>query len=604
MGIPKYFRWVTTKHNNLIINPKIENNTSSLEPEDEVLADCKNIDNLFLDANCLIHPCCRQILKSNSKLIKEYNKFYKENCNDIKNNVNELTTLEKLMFDSVINYIIKLYDYVKPKNLLYIAIDGVAPRAKMEQQRTRRYRSYKEKTMRDNLYIKHNEEIEEYWDTNAITPGTTFMLKLSNYLQLNLKDKLDFPENFTLILSDTNSPGEGEHKIVEYIRNGDEDKICCIYGLDADLIMLSLCLKNKTFLLREAVNFGKVDMDELLFLSINLFKQRLQEEIILGIDNESDFEPDERVIIDYVFLCFLLGNDFLPHLVNLDIGEGSIGDLIDIYTKLIYIRKHYLINNNEIQYSFLQQILNQLYNTEDGTLIKFQKNIDRKRAYRKDSNHYSSNLDKDLDMLRFYPLMNKVDYIKLGDKKWRENYYKYYFHINSVHKNEDFINDICKKYLEGLQWNIKYYLEGCCSWKWYYPFRAAPCLRELCQYLNNRIYNTDFGLTKPYTPIQQLFLVIPIHSSHLLPDKYNEIVNSDSKNIVEYYPKDFELDLLNNVWLHECDPIIPTLQDDKILEVINKVNLNKIDSLKNKITNEPIYLYKPDIKRNVVLTIS
>ena len=584
MGIPKYFRWITNKYDDLIISQY------------------NKIDNLFLDANCLIHPCCRKVLKHNPEFIKQHLNDYKQNKKDIQHKIDVLSTLEERMFQDIVLYIQTLYHFVKPEHLLYVAIDGVAPRAKMEQQRVRRYRSYKEKQMIDALYEKYNQEKEPYWDTNAITPGTTFMLKLSHYLQNHLQMIGAEVDDFTIILSDTNIPGEGEHKIVEYIREHPKEDICCIYGLDADLIMLSLCLENPIYLLRESVQFGKVDMDTLLYFSIQIFKEKLQEEIIVGID-EPEFEPDERVIIDYVFLCFLLGNDFIPHLVNLDINENSIEYLMSVYTTLLSIRKHYLINGTDIQYSFLQQILNNIYNKEDALLQKLQLKIDNRKVYRKKKNHYPTDLDRELDLLRYYPIMNKDNTFKLGEDNWRSSYYKYYFNIHNIVKDTDYIDTLCNTYLEGLQWNLKYYIEGCCSWKWYYPYRAAPCLRELCQHLNNRIYTKPFEKTTPYTPVQQLMLVIPIFSIHLLPKPYRELFKNECRELVEFYPTDFKLDRLNHIWFHECNPIIPILKDERILNTFSPIKLNGLDVYKNRLSNQPIYIRKPIIKKNIKLTI-
>ena len=79
MGIPKYFRWITNKHSELIIDPKVDNTSYSLEIDNDVLNDINNIDNLFLDANCLIHPCCRTITgdEKNKSLIKKHFEDYK-----------------------------------------------------------------------------------------------------------------------------------------------------------------------------------------------------------------------------------------------------------------------------------------------------------------------------------------------------------------------------------------------------------------------------------------------------------------------------------------------------------------------------------------------
>ena len=243
---------------------------------------------------------------------------------------------------------VRLFNF-KPKQLLFIAIDGVAPRAKMEQQRKRRYRSSLEKKMINEILMKNNQKIKKNWDTNAIKPGTLFMLKLSHFLQKNLKKYMVkspyFKKSVKIILSDTNRVGEGEHKIVQFIRGNEliEKNINCIYGLDADLIMLSMCLNSKIYLLREGVHFGKINLDELLYFSIEYLKKYIFNEVKEHFDCiEDEFEIEqEKIINDYILLCFLLGNDFLPHLINLDIANNDIQKLLNIYINIEYKKNIY-----------------------------------------------------------------------------------------------------------------------------------------------------------------------------------------------------------------------------------------------------------------------
>ena len=100
------------------------------------------------------------------------------------------------MFNNIFEYTDKLINIIKPKKLIYMAVDGVAPRAKMNQQRSRRFRAAieaEEKKAKEieliaqwkSKGLKVPELTESSFDTNTITPGTTFMHRLSQALKVN-----------------------------------------------------------------------------------------------------------------------------------------------------------------------------------------------------------------------------------------------------------------------------------------------------------------------------------------------------------------------------------------------------------------------------------
>ena len=173
MGIPLFFKKLCEDYPESIIKN----------------IDVVNDNFLFLDLNCAIHPCCRKIVEM------DYNSLKKD-------------IYEKKMIVSVINYIKKLESHVNPK-LVYIAVDGVAPMAKIIQQRARRFKNALDRN-------------DESWDTNAISPGTEFMQKLNealfNYTIREQSNGSGVGE-IKYVLNDSSVPGEGEHKIVNYIRN-------------------------------------------------------------------------------------------------------------------------------------------------------------------------------------------------------------------------------------------------------------------------------------------------------------------------------------------------------------------------------------------------
>ena len=163
-----------------------------------------------MDLNCGIHYCCRQIIKDG----------YNKNKKDI---------IEKKMIENIISYINTLVDYSNPQKMLFIAIDGPAPKSKMSQQRMRRFKTFYERKELKKIEEKNNiqKPITDVWDTNAITPGTEFMDKLGKYL-LKIKDHLK-NKNLKVYLSDSNVPGEGEHKIFNYIKENDIKGKCYLW---------------------------------------------------------------------------------------------------------------------------------------------------------------------------------------------------------------------------------------------------------------------------------------------------------------------------------------------------------------------------------------
>jgi len=227
MGIPKFFRWLSERYP--LINQTIDFENAG-----------PDFDCLYLDMNGIIH-----------------------NCTHPKDDMKSLTAkTEEEMIVLVFKYIDNLVNIVKPKKLLYMAIDGVAPRAKMNQQRSRRFRTAKDAEIAmQQLLAKGEKPKDKPFDSNCITPGTEFMARLSNHLKFFIQKRIQEDatwRNMKVVFSGHEVPGEGEHKIMEYIRHQKaqpeyDPNLChCMYGLDADLIMLALVTHEPHFaLLRE-----------------------------------------------------------------------------------------------------------------------------------------------------------------------------------------------------------------------------------------------------------------------------------------------------------------------------------------------------------------
>jgi len=80
------------------------------------------------------------------------------------------------------------------------------------------------------------------------------------------------------------------------------------------------------------------------YVKISVLREYLNLEF-LSVKLPTGFTFDlERIIDDFVFLCFFVGNDFLPHLPSLSIREGALDALIFIYKNLLPSLGGYLTN--------------------------------------------------------------------------------------------------------------------------------------------------------------------------------------------------------------------------------------------------------------------
>ena len=232
--------------------------------------------------------------------------------------------------------------------MVVLALDGVAPRCKMNNQRARRYRSAQDfKEYIEKLYgYTGSVDSQENFKNNSISPGTAFMEQLNRMLHFFIQKKIDeddYWKSLSVVFTGSDTPGEGEHKIMEFVRANEKqfqpDDTHCFYGADADLIMLGLTLpiKNACIIREEYVHSGdKVKIMksreekeinfELIFLTI--LKECLDLEFGDLRDRMQIPYDINQVARDFVFLFFFVGNDFLPRIYAYNIRERSIEKLI------------------------------------------------------------------------------------------------------------------------------------------------------------------------------------------------------------------------------------------------------------------------------------
>lgn len=600
MGIPSYFKYIISNYE--IIFKKL----NSIE----------RIDNLYIDSNSIIYDCLRNIDMTT----------YDTLLNNGKQNKDVIIQFEEELQNKVLNKIINYIEETKPKKRVYVALDGVVPYAKMEQQRQRRYKSAFTKKIENELIQNFNKsvitnineiqntkmknelksdmktemknEINEIimnknkftWDQTAITPGTNFMKKLDAFLEdklgTNPVDEIK-TQQCSVMFSGSNIAGEGEHKIFEYLRdknNNHNNDNTCIYGLDADLIMLSLNhiqYSRRIYLMREKPDFNDeldniYNPNELMFMSINYLASNIVSRMINKKDVNKDIQLNK--IQDYIFISFLLGNDFMPHFPGLNIRIDGIETLFNYYSDT-FGASQTIIKDKKIVWKNLRKFLEKLAKHERDMIIKnthkhlkdekyknnkihndapdiIVKNMINKiqDAYENENQNINQNennksipktkisdisdiidnyrkeyVNNQLYNFNILPCKNRVkeEFINPQKNGWEQRYYYSLFNIDKKYLkcNDDdtkvsynnIIKEVCINYLEGLEWCFHYYNFGCKDTKWKYSFSYPPLMNDLYKY--TPLFDTEFLNTRSgvIDTMSLLCYVIPKEAFHLVP---------------------------------------------------------------------------------------
>jgi 5'-3' exonuclease len=493
MGIKHFFTWF---RNNEEMKQAIYN-----EPP-------RYIDHILIDMNGIIHESAQFVFKYGkySSKIQIPARF---------KNKSKAPAIENL-YSKIHEKVNEIIQTVNPQKSIYLAIDGVAPKSKQNQQRQRRFRA----AMENNQNILKTEpiplsssndhsQLRKYcsssigqFDSNCITAGTKFMHDLS--LSLIDLSWVKFPnKKIDVKISTDSEPGEGEHKLINWIRQNicqsNNDDVYCVAGVDADLILLCCLLKtNNIFIMRESEYVTH-------YIDIALAQKLLP------------ISADDLLMLS----CFI-GNDFLPPIPSLEIKEsapelGALDYFFGLFEK--YFPKYYCqicpknsrfsspldpfkTRFEEPHSAALFERYSLLVNKKNGHInFKALKFIFQKISEREQDIMKARHLDKE----RFI------------NEMWKGNIndYRIAYYDNKLQKADK--DTIVISYLKSAQWVYEYYSKGIPSWDWYYPYNYTLHANDFVEYCPLNVLKFSFRMSEPSHPHEQLLRVIPPLNKHLIP---------------------------------------------------------------------------------------
>ena len=520
----------------------------------------KNPKLLMLDLNSLIHNACQKVY--------QYGAFESKVLLRKSPNIASNEERDQRVFETILENISALVLMVDPQEIV-ICIDGVAPISKQIQQRQRRFLTTK---------------TDGGFDSNCISPGTDFLYKCGIYLKSHLEKKLatEWLNVTTIYFMDSLVPGEGEHKLFDYLRMHNqtiEEKKFTVFivGNDADLIMVAL-LVSAIFLQRTPIYILREDTvtrKTYLTIDINQFKQSLTSFAQMKPKYKTD--NFARIACDFIILCFLVGNDFLPPIPLFNIYDGGL----DLMMKHYFASELYLTTQNQPRATVLKG--------NEYTLKKIVINFENIRGFFKhiltighqSVQHYRT---------RIFGYPNTLLDVTLKKEPILTDVITHYLRAYSLQHN--ITKELTHSYLLTIDWIFNYYLYGgsTIDWNHYYPSQFAPTVLDLQVHLNSftpllNPNNESVPSSNVTDPFFQLLCILPPHSAHLLPPPLNEALLHDLK---AFHPSEIEIDYDGKLNSWEGIPILPHLNHEYIYKVY-KDNLemcSALDLVRNKASNQ------------------
>ena len=282
----------------------------------------------------------------------------------------------------------------------------------------------------------------------------------------------------------------------------------------------------------------------------------------------------ERLVDDFVFMCMLVGNDFLPGMPHLDVADGALNTMLRTYTDLLPTNG-YLTDKATLHLGTFERYVAAISDIEPAV---FDRKARRAAGGGRGGGRGRSSR-RPQGAAQAVVLTDPRDYKR-----------EYYLNKFGMHpKDAERRRAIVHSYVEGLCWCLAYYHDGCASWDWYFPDFYAPLATDLLA-LDELDISLDLGT--PFPPLAQLLAVLPPQSSQLVPPPYRELMLSVTSPVYDAYPADFALDLNGKRAEWEAIALLPFIDERRLLSALAAIddqltpaevqrNINTVDTYYN-----------------------
>ncbi|KAI7757811.1 hypothetical protein M8C21_029187, partial [Ambrosia artemisiifolia] len=350
------------------------------------------------------------------------------------------------------------------------------------------------------------------------------------------------------------------------------------------------------------------------------------------------FVPDvERLIDDFIFICFFAGNDFLPPMPTLEILEGAIDLLMHVYTEefknlggylvdvqRINDRKGCYIKLNRVEKFILavgtyeDRIFKKRSATHDCKTRLILSNIraaDGQVVMRSDYDKKGlTMIEENTEMLReqlksYTRDLSDViktglitDLVKFGSPGWKERYYKCKFSAETEEDMEKMRKIVVEKYTHGLCWVLLYYFSDVPSWTWFYPYHYGPFASDLQGLSSTKVV---FSKGSPFKPFDQLMVVLPPTSAHALPTPYQALMTDEESSILDFYPSDFETDTDGKRFLWQGVCKLPFIDEDRLLSATKEIEkeLSADEAKRNMENLDQLYVHSSEAFASRIISL-